>query len=103
MDVILAIEPGDAELPPNIDGSIHNPRRWIVVMQDNCDQSNFGDFIDSMLSNLETSPVPSHLNNESCLMWDNLSVHNTPYMTHIIHGCESNAHFFAANRSSYRP
>ena len=27
VNVILAIESGDAELPPNIDGSIQNPRR----------------------------------------------------------------------------
>ena len=38
VNVILAIEPRDEELPPNINGSIQNPQRWIMVTQDNCDQ-----------------------------------------------------------------
>lgn len=103
VNVVLGIEPGDAELPPNIDGSIQNPRRWILVTQDNCDQYNFGDFIDAMLTNLETSPSPSHLDDQRCLMWDNLSVHKTPYVTNVIHGRESNNHFFSVNRPPYRP
>lgn len=66
-------------------------------------QYNFGDFIDSMLTNLNTAPVPSYLNDQWCLMLNNLSIHKTIYVTDIIHGWDSNNHFSTMNRSPYRP
>ena len=58
--------------------------------------------IDTMLTNLETSPVPSYLDDQRCLMWDNLSVHKTAYVANIIHGRDSNNHLFAVNTPPYR-
>ena len=33
MTVLVAVEPGDPQLPPNVDGSIEKPRRWIRCLQ----------------------------------------------------------------------
>ena len=30
---------------------------------------------------LETSPAPGGVNDESCLLWDNLALHKTAYVT----------------------
>jgi len=68
VNVILAVEPGDPLLPPDIDGSIQRPRRWIHVSQVNCDQFVFGDFIDTMLLNIELHHVPQDYDNERCFI-----------------------------------
>jgi len=51
VNVILGVEPGNPLLPPDIDGSIQRPRRWIHVSQVNCDQLVFGDFINKGYDN----------------------------------------------------
>ena len=59
-----------------------------MATQNNYDQYHFGDFIISMLTNLETPHVPSYLDDVS-LMRENASIYKTPYVTHIIHSRES--------------
>ena len=61
-----------------------------MVVQDNYNKYNFGDFVDTLLINLENYPIPSHLDDEFSFMMGNIYVHNTPYAMHIIHGRESN-------------
>ena len=61
VNVILGVEPGNPLLPPNIDGSIQRPRRWIHVSQVNCDQFVFGDFVNTMLTDIEQNPVPEDM------------------------------------------
>ena len=84
VNVILGVEPGNPALPPDTDGSIQHPRRWIHVSQVNCDQFVFGEFIDTMLTNIETYLVVDNLDDERCILWDNLAAHKTAYVTAII-------------------
>ena len=103
VNVILGVEPGNPLLPPNVDGSIQRPRRWISVTQINCDQFVFGDFIDTMLIDIEQHPVPEGYDNERCIIWDNLAAHKTPYVTTIIRDRPSNNNFYSVDRPPYRP
>ena len=103
INVIFGIEPGNPNLPPHVDGSVERPRRWYHISQVNCDQYVFGDFIDSMLTDIEQNPVPGNYDDRRIIMWDNLSCHKTPYVSQIIYGRVSNNVFQSVDRPPYRP
>ena len=103
VNVILGVEPGNPLLPPNGDGSIQRPRRWIHVSQVNCDQFVFGDFVNTMLTDIEQHPVPEGHDNHRCIIWDNLAAHKTPYVTTIIRDRPSNNIFYSVDRPPYCP
>ena len=84
VNIILAIEPEEARLPPYVNGSIENLRRWIHVLQINCNQFVFGGFIDDLLIDLEETPAPGYMDKNRYILWDNLSSHKTSYATSII-------------------
>ena len=56
-----------------------------------------------MLSNLEIVPVSIYLDDDRCLMWDNIYVYKTANITHVIHSRESHNYFHVVNRPPYRP
>ena len=95
--------PGNPLLPPNMYGSIQRPQPWIHVSQVNCDQFVFGDFINTMLLNIELYPVPQDYDNKRCIVWDNLTAHKTAYVTTMIRDRPSNNHFVPVDRPPYRP
>jgi len=64
MNVILVIESGNPHLGSQEDGSSENPRCWIMVTQENCSQFVFGNFINSMLSNMEDRLVSGEHDNK---------------------------------------
>lgn len=64
----MAVEAGSRHVPPFWDGSVQFPRIWIFISQGNCDQYMFGDFINSMLTELETTPAPGDDNDERCII-----------------------------------
>jgi hypothetical protein len=101
VNVIIAAEPGDPNLPAIIDGSVQNPRRWLMITVDNVDQYIFGDFMDIVCTDLETNAVPNGLDTDRVFMWDNLSVHNTAYVTQIIQGRPTANRFRTVNRPPY--
>ena len=103
INVIMAIEPGSQTVPPFVDGSTMFPRRWVFISQSNCDQYIFGDFIDSILASIESSPAPGDVDDERCLLWDNLSLHKTAYVTNKIYGRPSPNRFISVDRPPYRP
>ena len=103
VNVIMAVEAGSPLVPAFRDGLIQFPRRWIFISQGNCDQYMFGDFIDSILTQFETTPAPGDVDDERCFLWDNLALHKTAYVTNIIHGRPTNNHFFSVDRPPYRP
>ena len=101
LNVILAIEPGDPTLPAGANGSTDRPRQWVRVTQDSVDQLVFGDFIHEILTSIENNPAD--YDDERCLLWDNLSLHKTPYVTNIIRDRASNNNFYAVDRPPYQP
>ena len=103
INVIMAIEAGSQTVAPFVDGSIMFPRRWLFISQNNCDQYMFGDFINSILSSIENAPAPGDVDDERCILWDNLSLHKTPYVTNKIFGRPTNNRFISVDRPPYRP
>ena len=68
-------------------GSIHRPHRWIHVSQVNCNQYIFEDFYDTICSDIEENPVPG--DEPRYFVWDNVLLHKTAYVTHVIKGCNN--------------
>jgi len=101
--VLMAIEPGNPNLPPGIEGSVDRPRQWILISQYNTDWFIFEYFIDQMLRNIETHPVTDNYDNERCLLWDNLSLHKTSHVTTIIRDCQKMTNFYSFDRPPYHP
>ena len=48
VNIFIAVEPGNSNLAPEINGSIDRPRQWVHISQDNTDQFIFGEYIDKM-------------------------------------------------------
>ena len=54
---IMSIEAGNGLVPQNVDGSVEQPRRWVYITQEPCDQFNFGGFCKNILTKIEKYPV----------------------------------------------
>ena len=48
------------------------------------DQFIFDGFINEILDNIETHPVPGDYDSNKIILWDNLCVHKPPFVAHII-------------------
>jgi len=101
VNVIIAVEPGDPNLPAHVDGSLQNPRRWLMLALNNIDQFVFGQFMEMLCNDLEMNPVPNGLDMDRVFMWDNLNAHNTPYVTQLIQGRPTANRFRTLNRPPY--
>ena len=99
----MGVEPGNEHIPPEIDGSSGNPRQRIHVSMRNCKDSMFSDFVDKLLNDTVSHPVPGSYDNNCCISCDNLSVHLAPYVTNIIRNCASHNHLLSVNRQPYHP
>jgi len=97
VNVTLAIEAGDPRLAPNLDGSVQDPRRWLKLTMENVDQFVVGDYCE------ETNPVQSGNDDDRIIMWDNLCVHNTAYVTNTIEERASPNTFTTINRPAICP
>ena len=58
INLILAVESGNPNIPLHLDGSLARPRKWFLLTTDNVDQYIFGGFVNEMLYNIENHPVP---------------------------------------------
>ena len=74
-----------------------------MVHERSINQFIFGDFVNSILTDLENHPVPDGFDNNRCIIWDNLNVHKTEYVTHLIRDRPTQNHFFSVDRPPYRP
>ena len=76
MNLLIAIEPGNPNIPNDQAGSIKNPRRWFRITKDNCDQHLFAEFVNEICTSFEQrTKLGDH---ERYFMYDNLSAHLTP-------------------------
>ena len=65
--------------------------RWVFVSQSNYNQYIFGGFVDYILRIIEDAPIPGDVDDERCILWDNISLHKTTYVTHKTYGCPTNS------------
>ena len=105
VNLILAIEPGNPNLPDHIYGSIQNPRRWWIITTENVNQVVFADFVDSVCSDIETNPLPGGYDSEKYFMWDNLSAHQTGLLNATVEmrPTRPNQQFTIIPRPPYQP
>ena len=58
LTVLVAVEPGDPQIPAHIDGSIEKPRRWLRVLRNQGTTVEvFHDFIDHICTDIEVDGV----------------------------------------------
>jgi len=62
------IESGNPNLPAHIDGSVENLRKWFHCTTYNVDQFVFGGFMNEVLTNIKTHPVPGDYNMHNILL-----------------------------------
>ena len=82
LNLLIAVEPGNPNIPLNMNGSVRYPRRWFRITKDNVDQVVFARFIDQICRSIEANPVDG--DEEKIFMWDNLSAHLTPVVTNTL-------------------
>ena len=63
----------------------------------------FGDFVDEILTSIENNPAPNGYDDERCILWDNLILHKTPYVTNLIRDRASENNFYSVDRPPYQP
>ena len=84
LNVIIAIEAGNMNVHPASSGSVNLPRRWVHITEESIDQLIFGDFVNEILTDIESHPVADGYDENRCIIWDNLAAHKTAYVTHIV-------------------
>eukprot|EP00979_Chaetoceros_neogracilis_P016252 scaffold7483_cov121-Chaetoceros_neogracile.AAC.1 len=71
---------------------------------ENVDQFVFGDSCDELFGDLKTNPVQSGNDDDRIIMWDNLGVHNTAYVIHIMIEERASPNIFTTmNKPAYMP
>jgi hypothetical protein len=96
----MAVEPGNPTLPPDVDGSIERPRRWIWVwIISGMTATIFSEFCEHMCASIENSA----LDEEHVFLWDNLQAHLTPLVYHTVEGHQGNCTFHIIPRPPYQP
>ena len=103
INIILAVESGNPNIPLHLDGSLACPRKWFRLTTENVDQYIFGGFVNEILDNIGNHPVPGEYDMQKNIIWDNFIAHKTAYFTHIIHGHNSLDHFRSVDRPPYCP
>ena len=102
--VLVAVESGDPNLPPGVDGSTGNPRRWITVLDRGGTTSIvFAAFCDKVLSDIEQHPAPGDVDNTRYPIWDNLASHHTALVSQPVEGRPSPNTFIIVPRPPYQP
>ena len=104
INLFMGIEPGDPNLPAHVDGSVENPRRWMFVTVENCNAQTCSVLIDQMCADIEQNPVGPH-DHQRVVLWDNLTVHNSPLVIQTLEGRASRGQFefLHLNRPPYQP
>ena len=84
INVILVVESGNLNIPPQLDGIIERPRKWLRLSMDNVNQFLFGGFVHEILHNIETTPPLRWIWRWQIIIWDNLRAHKMSYVTNLI-------------------
>ena len=103
VNLLLAVEPGDPDIPLDQLGSVEYPRTWYKIVDGNVDQFVYSEFIDEICSDIEQNPLP--VDNERYFLWDNLSLHGTAYVNYTLEmrPMRQQFRFVAIPRPPYQP
>ena len=86
LTILLGIEAGDPDLPPEVLGSIQNPRKWLRILEKAGTTTNdFNDFVEYICDDL-IEYHPNQQNTNRIFMWDNLSCHCSPLIHQTVEG-----------------
>ena len=88
LTIILAVEPGDPALQPEVQGSIQNPRRWLrILIKAGTTTLDFNQFLRYVCTNLQNHHPDGMIGNHSRIfLWDNLSSHCSPIIHQTVEG-----------------
>jgi hypothetical protein len=104
LTIIMAVEPGDPTLPPNVYGSAAHPRRWIRINQNaGTTAVEFADFCDMVCSEIEAAPLANNGDARRYFLWDNLTSHLAPIVYQTIEGRDNGCSFECVPRPPYQP
>jgi transposase len=103
INVILAVEPGNGNLPDHVYGSIQKPRKWFRITTNTVDEQEFADFVNEICEDIEESPASYETDRERVFLWDNLAAHKTPLVKATLEQRESENTFYSILRPPYRP
>ncbi|GKZ00788.1 hypothetical protein MPSEU_001030500 [Mayamaea pseudoterrestris] len=100
--LLMAIEPGDPALPPNVAGSVDNPRRWFrTYMDPGTTAERFADFCNIVCTTCENSGLP--VDGDRVLLWDNLASHGAGIVYQTVVGRALPQRFRIIPRPPYQP
>eukprot|EP00536_Pseudo-nitzschia_multiseries_P007271 jgi/Psemu1/17435/gm1.17435_g len=89
LTVMIAVEPGDPELPVDVTGSIARPWQWVDVRRvAGTTSDNFASFIGSICTSIEDHQrvTETNIDNWRVFLWDNLSSHYSPIVYETVMG-----------------
>ena len=88
LTLLLAIEPGDPQLQPEVRGSIQNPRRWLRILERaGTSTIDFNDFVNYVCNDLVANvPIGEVGNDSRIFLWDNLASHCAPMIHQTVEG-----------------
>ena len=103
LTVLFAIEPGDPSLPPQMEGSIQKPRRWIRVTRlAGTSAETFASFADEVCTSIETNRIPG-TDDHRVNLWDNLNSHHSPIVAQTVEARNAGTRFSIVPRVPYQP
>ena len=88
LTVLLAVEAGDPQLPPEVRGSVENPRRWLrILVKAGTTVLDFDEFVTHICEDLVNYVPQGQVGNERRIfLWDNLSSHCSPLIHQTVEG-----------------
>jgi hypothetical protein len=101
--IIVAIEPGNPNLPPHQDGSVERPRRWVRIFEvEGTTAATFADFCDHICTSIKQRAVDTG-DTKRIFLWDNLSAHSAPIVHHTVKVRAGPVQFRIVRRPPYQP
>jgi hypothetical protein len=102
-NILMAIEAGNPNLPPHVDGSIDRPRRWIRILElEGTSAATYADFCEHVCASIEQSAATTG-DTDRVFLWDNLSAHSAPIVHHTVEVRAGPVEFQIQRRPPYQP
>jgi len=103
LTALFVIEPGDPNLPANVEGSVQKPRRWIRVTRlAGTSAQTFADFADYVCTSIEMHRIPG-TDDHRVNLWDNLNSHHSPIVAQTVEARNNGTRFSIVPRIPYQP
>ena len=104
LTVMMAIEPGDPNVPDHLAGSIEHPRRWIRIRRvAGTTGDDFAAFVDHICSDIEGINHIPGTDDDRVFLWDNLSSHYSPIVYQTVEARDGPTTFNILPRPACQP